>query len=296
MGNTQINPALLPYIQPIANFDPTMYGGLGLGKIARDARLDLSQIRGGKDISQIAGFAGPLGAIKAAYAAQNRTALRNLAMNPSIAIEHPELVAAQQAEYERGANQDQGNTIAGAASDFVNRQQDVFQRGYSDAMGRRLQAAGLKLGALQGAGNLAANSLQQKSPGILSRILGGGLGAAAGFLTGGPAGAVIGGAGGALNPGASPGLGGYSMNARPMTPDSFSDLNPFKKIGSKFGKSTASLLNPKGSNSYFSNPSAGIGATSIPNLPSTGGLGDLGDFNNPQKPFSYGFRPQPYYA
>lgn len=288
MAGYEIPDVIQKYLDSIYGFDPTQYGGVGMGKIGRDARKDLSYLRSGGDISGLAGFAGTLGAIKSGFGAQNRSALRNISMDPTIALQHPELVAAKQAEYQRGANQDQANTIAGAASDFSNRQQDVFQRAYSDAQGRRQNAAQMRLQALLGAGNLAGSTMQQKGPGILGKIIGGGLGAVKGFLAGGPAGAVVGGVGGALGSGGGGGL--------------------FRTLGSasgKFGNEAAGVGGLStgikgGSLSSFFNKTAGPdttdGAPDLPGMP--GGMGGFSYLDNQKKKGGLGqyMRPQPYQA
>lgn len=182
-GSSQVKGAQ-PYIDAISDFDPTMYGGLGIGKPARDARKDLTAMRSGADIGTIAGLAPTINAVKSTYAANSDAAKRQIAADPTMFTEHPELVGAKQSEYQRGSDRDQGVAIGQATSDFYNNQQRFFQQAYSDAMARRQNAAGLKLNALQGAANAYTGSFRNQ-PGILSGVAGA-VGAATG--TGGIAG------------------------------------------------------------------------------------------------------------
>jgi len=180
------------YIDSLYNFDPNMYGGLGAGRFLKGAKQDYKDLRSGKDISTIGGFAGTLGAIKSAYSAADKDRNREFMSNTALANQ-PGLAAAQAAEMQRKSGQDQSNTVAQAASDFYNNTQQFGQNAFENLQARRQQAAAMKLGALGQAGNMYLGAYRPPT-GYSGGILGGigqGLGAIAG-IAGGPLGSAIG--------------------------------------------------------------------------------------------------------
>lgn len=168
------------YIDPIANWDPRMYGlRLGMGPVGRAAKQDFKDLRAGKDISSIAGFSPTLGAINSSYASGDKVRNRQIGANLAL-LNQPTLMAAMQSEGQRGSDQDRSNTIAQQAAGFYNNTANTLNTAWNGAQDRRAQAARDKLSAREAAAQAFYNSWRQKQKkGIL-----GGLAEVAGAFTG----------------------------------------------------------------------------------------------------------------